>query len=197
MGEQTLTLTHEIRRVRPKQEMPHTRLPHAMLVLSIRKGILEPERSLRTVHLPPSRRSMTTISPGDLLAAQAVEHLRALVRLDTTNPPGNEIIAAEYVARALGAAGIAVEVVESAPGRGNVVARLRAPVETPEPALLLHGHLDVVPAREADGWTHAPFSGDLVDGYIWGRAPTSIRWACCCSNASPAGSPSSDPPRRR
>lgn len=112
---------------------------------------------------------MTTSAPNDQLAAQAVDHLRALLRLDTTNPPGNESIAAEYVASVLRAAGIAAEVIESVPGRGNVVARLPAGTEIPEPALLLHGHLDVVPAREADGWTHAPFAGDLADGYIWGR----------------------------
>jgi acetylornithine deacetylase/succinyl-diaminopimelate desuccinylase-like protein len=106
----------------------------------------------------------------DPLAARAVEYLRALLRLDTTNPPGNETIAAEYVAGVLGAVGIAAEVIESAPGRGNVVARLNANAsDTPEPALLLHGHLDVVPARIDDGWTHAPFAGDLADGYIWGR----------------------------
>ena len=108
------------------------------------------------------------IAPDDQLAAEATEHLRALLRLDTTNPPGNETLAAEYAAGILRAAGIAAEVIESAPGRGNLVARLRATVDAPEPALLLHGHLDVVPARQDDGWTHAPFSGDLADGYIWG-----------------------------
>jgi acetylornithine deacetylase/succinyl-diaminopimelate desuccinylase-like protein len=101
---------------------------------------------------------------------EVIEHLRALVRCDTTNPPGNETAAAEYLAGVLGAAGVEARVIESAPGRGNLVARLQAGA-TPNPAdaLLLHAHLDVVPARAADGWTHEPFSGDLADGFIWGR----------------------------
>ncbi len=111
----------------------------------------------------------------DALTGEVVEHLRALLRLDTTNPPGNETPAAEYLARVLRDAGIAAEVIESAPGRGNVIARLSASASTDEaeakaePALLLHAHLDVVPAREADGWTHGPFAGDVADGCVWGR----------------------------
>jgi acetylornithine deacetylase/succinyl-diaminopimelate desuccinylase-like protein len=107
----------------------------------------------------------------DALAAEALEHLRALLRFDTTNPPGNETPAAEYLATALRGAGVGAEVIESAPGRGNLVARLPASggAGQPEPALLLHAHLDVVPAREADGWTHRPFAGDVADGAVWGR----------------------------
>ncbi|HEY7984882.1 MAG TPA: M20/M25/M40 family metallo-hydrolase, partial [Ktedonobacterales bacterium] len=102
--------------------------------------------------------------------AEVIEHLRALVRCDTTNPPGNETAAAEYLAGVLRTAGIAARVIESAPGRGNLVARLQAG-EAPAPAdaLLLHAHLDVVPARASDGWTHDPFAGDLADGFVWGR----------------------------
>jgi acetylornithine deacetylase/succinyl-diaminopimelate desuccinylase-like protein len=113
----------------------------------------------------------TPTAPGDALAAEAVEHLRALVRFDTTNPPGNETPAAEYLAGVLGAAGVKAQVIESAPGRGSLVVRLGASVadSAPEPALLLHAHLDVVPARAADGWTHDPFAGDLADGCVWGR----------------------------
>jgi acetylornithine deacetylase/succinyl-diaminopimelate desuccinylase-like protein len=109
---------------------------------------------------------------NDALATEVVEHLQALVRFDTTNPPGNEAPAAAYVAGVLRVEGIAAEVVEPAPGRGSVVARLaagRQAESAPEPALLLHAHLDVVPARAADGWTHDPFSGDLADGCVWGR----------------------------
>ncbi len=114
---------------------------------------------------------MAAANDADPLAAEAVEHLRALLRFDTTNPPGNETPAAEYVASVLGRAGVAAEVTESAPGRGSVVVRLRASATSGErePALLLHAHLDVVPARAADGWTHAPFAGDLADGCVWGR----------------------------
>jgi acetylornithine deacetylase/succinyl-diaminopimelate desuccinylase-like protein len=109
-------------------------------------------------------------SPSATAADEVVEHLRALVRCDTTNPPGNETVAAEYLAGALRAAGVEARVIESTTGRGNLVARLRAgEASAPADALLLHAHLDVVPARAADGWTHEPFSGDLADGFIWGR----------------------------
>lgn len=105
------------------------------------------------------------------VAAETVETLRTLVRFDTTNPPGNETPAARYLAEVLTAAGISSQVLESAPGRGSVVARLHADraAGEAEPAVLLHGHLDVVPAGEADGWTYPPFGGDLADGSVWGR----------------------------
>jgi acetylornithine deacetylase/succinyl-diaminopimelate desuccinylase-like protein len=109
-------------------------------------------------------------SPSDAAPDEVIEHLRALVRCDTTNPPGNETAAAEYLAGVLRAAGVTAQVIESARGRGNLVARLQAgEAPAPQDALLLHAHLDVVPARAADGWTHGPFAGDLADGFIWGR----------------------------
>jgi acetylornithine deacetylase/succinyl-diaminopimelate desuccinylase-like protein len=98
--------------------------------------------------------------------AEATGHLRALVRIDTTNPPGDERPAAEYVARVCEKAGLTVEVVDSAPRRGNVVARLRGSGSA-RPLLFL-SHLDVVPV-EPSKWTHPPFAGDLAEGYIWGR----------------------------
>ena len=97
---------------------------------------------------------------------EAVEHLRALIRIDTTNPPGNETPAAAYVAEVLRDAGMEAEVLESAPGRGNVVGRLKGAGE--ERPVLLLSHLDVVPV-EPDRWTYPPFEGVLVDGHVWGR----------------------------
>ena len=99
---------------------------------------------------------------------EAVDHLQNLVQIDTTNPPGNETLAAQYVADVLSSEGIRAHVLESGPGRGNVVARLRAVRDDGEGALLLLSHLDVVPA-ETERWRHPPFSGALADGYIWGR----------------------------
>jgi acetylornithine deacetylase/succinyl-diaminopimelate desuccinylase-like protein len=112
-----------------------------------------------------------TAADSDILVERALKHLRALIRLDTSNPPGNETLAARYVASVVGAAGIAAEIVEPEPGRGSVAARLKAdPAHgDPEPALLLHAHLDVVPARMQDGWTHDPFAADTADGFVWGR----------------------------
>ncbi len=98
--------------------------------------------------------------------------LQDLLRLDTTNPPGNEIIAAEYIAGRLREAGIEPTVLESAPGRGNVVGRLKGNGEAAP--LLLMGHVDVVPAEPAQ-WQRPPFSGDLADGYIWGRGALDMK----------------------
>jgi len=95
-------------------------------------------------------------------------YLRDLVRFNTTNPPGNETPCARYIADVLAKNGIAAEVVESAPGRGSVVARLKATTGDSAPPLLLLSHLDVVHA-DPSRWEHPPFSGDLVDGYVWGR----------------------------
>ncbi|MDQ7793205.1 MAG: M20/M25/M40 family metallo-hydrolase [bacterium] len=99
---------------------------------------------------------------------ETIGYLQDLIRIDTTNPPGNESAAARYLAERLAAEGVAAEVVEPAPGRGSVVARLRAEGSRPEDALLLLSHLDVVPAEPA-GWRRDPFGGELVDGEVWGR----------------------------
>jgi len=96
-----------------------------------------------------------------------VNFLRALIRFDTSNPPGNETPAAEYVAGVLAAAGIETHVAGDDPRRCSVVARLRG--NGRERPLLLLSHLDVVPAQ-AKHWTHPPFAGVLDrEGVIWGR----------------------------
>ena len=97
---------------------------------------------------------------------EAVQHLRALIRFDTTNPPGNERAAADYVASIGQAAGLPSMVLDSAPGRGNAVVRL--PGRGIGKPIVLLGHLDTVPA-EPDRWTYSPWSGVLADGCIWGR----------------------------
>lgn len=100
------------------------------------------------------------------LRDEAVEHLRRLVRFDTTNSPGDERLAAEYVAQVGRAAGLEATVIDSAPGRGNAVLRLRGTGEA-RPILLL-SHLDVVPV-EPSKWRHPAFEGVLADGCVWGR----------------------------
>ncbi len=102
----------------------------------------------------------------------AVEHLQNLLRLNTSNPPGNEILAAEYLANVLSQAGYETQVIESAPGRGNVVARYRG--DGSLRPLLLYNHLDVVPVERSQ-WTRDPFGGDIVDGYIWGRGALDMK----------------------
>ena len=109
-------------------------------------------------------------------AAEVVELCQELIRIDTSNygtddGPG-ERKAAEYVAALLDEVGIESQVIEGRPGRANVVARWgggdgRAP-------LLLHGHLDVVPA-EASDWQVDPFSGEIKDGQVWGRGAVDMK----------------------
>ena len=94
-----------------------------------------------------------------------------LIRIDTTNRgdhsgPG-ERAAGEHVAALLAEVGLAPEILESHPGRASVVTRM-AGEDPSRPALLVHGHLDVVPADAAD-WTRHPFAGDIADGVVWGR----------------------------
>ena len=108
-------------------------------------------------------------------AAEVVEICRDLIRMGTTNfgdgsGPG-ERKAAEHVAALLDEVGIESELYEGVAGRTNVVARWGSGDGDP---LLLHGHLDVVPA-EADDWTVHPFSGEIQDGYLWGRGAVDMK----------------------
>ncbi|HEY6296820.1 MAG TPA: M20/M25/M40 family metallo-hydrolase [Streptosporangiaceae bacterium] len=99
-----------------------------------------------------------------------------LIRIDTTNRGGGdgcERPAAEYVAARLAEAGADPVLLESAPGRANVVARVSGS-DASEPALLLHGHLDVVPADPAS-WSVHPFSGEIRDGVLWGRGAVDMK----------------------
>jgi acetylornithine deacetylase/succinyl-diaminopimelate desuccinylase-like protein len=107
-------------------------------------------------------------SAPDFTAAQteAVKFLSELVKIDTSNPPGNETRAAEYIKDVLAAEGIPAQIFESAPGRGNIVARLKG--NGKKKPLLLMGHLDVV-GVERDKWTMDPFAATIKDGYLYGR----------------------------
>lgn len=97
---------------------------------------------------------------------QATDILSAYIQIDTTNPPGNESAAAQFLADRFRQAGIDVETFEAAPGRGSVLARLTGSGGG-RPVILLN-HLDVVPAN-SDGWDMPPFSGTVRDGYVYGR----------------------------
>ena len=92
--------------------------------------------------------------------------LSELIRLNTTNPPGNETKAANYIAQFLAKEGLRSEIIESAPGRGSVITRLKGTGEKPN--LLLLSHLDVVAANPKE-WTVDPFAGEVKDGYVYGR----------------------------
>ncbi len=102
---------------------------------------------------------------------EATEFLSAYIRIDTTNPPGNETPAARFLAERFRREGIESEVFESAPGRGAVFAVVRTtPLgrATGARPILLLSHIDVVPA-DPDGWDLPPFSGTVRDGYVYGR----------------------------
>lgn len=101
----------------------------------------------------------------EALQDEAVTWLQEYIRINTINPPGNETAGAEFFARIFEAEGIEYEMAESAPGRGNIWARLQG---GDEPGIVLLHHIDVVPADERF-WTTDPLSGDLRDGYVYGR----------------------------
>lgn len=99
------------------------------------------------------------------LQDEAVEWLQEYIQINTINPPGNETAGAEFFARIFEAEGIEYEMAESAPGRGNIWARLEG---GDEPGIVLLHHIDVVPADERF-WSSDPLSGELRDGYVYGR----------------------------
>jgi acetylornithine deacetylase/succinyl-diaminopimelate desuccinylase-like protein len=103
------------------------------------------------------------------LSIESIDWLAGLVRINTINPPGNEMAGARYLAEVLQKEGIQPEIIQTAPGRGAVLARLQAgALPDPAHALLLLGHMDVV-GVDASKWTQDPFSGIVKDGAIWGR----------------------------
>jgi acetylornithine deacetylase/succinyl-diaminopimelate desuccinylase-like protein len=109
---------------------------------------------------------------------EVVEICRDLIRIDTTNTGDpattvGERAAAEYVAQRLAEAGVDAELHESAPGRASLVARIPG-ADRSRGALLVHGHLDVVPADPAE-WSVHPFSGEVADGYLWGRGAVDMK----------------------
>jgi len=119
--------------------------------------------------------SETTGAPSYDPSAEVVDLCRDLIRIDTTNAgdsdgPG-ERKAAEHVAALLSDAGIEPEIYESEPGRASLLARWGGDEGEP---LLVHGHLDVVPADAAD-WQVDPFSGEIQDGYVWGRGAVDMK----------------------
>ena len=102
----------------------------------------------------------------DKILDEAKEYLVALVKINTTNPPGNEIFAAEYLMDILYKEGINSEIFESVKNRGSIITRIKGS-DNLEPLLLL-SHLDVVPAEE-NKWLYPPFTGKVIDNFIWGR----------------------------
>ncbi|MBV9594632.1 MAG: M20/M25/M40 family metallo-hydrolase [Actinobacteria bacterium] len=113
---------------------------------------------------------MTSV-PG--AATEVVDLLVDLVRINTSNPTHPERPAAEWVAAKLDEVGIASQIVESEPGRASTIARIEGS-DPSRPPLLIHGHLDVVPA-DAGEWSVDPFGGEIRDGFVWGRGTVDMK----------------------
>jgi acetylornithine deacetylase/succinyl-diaminopimelate desuccinylase-like protein len=122
---------------------------------------------------------VTVTVPAETPIDDVVDVVSRLIRFDTTNTgeletTKGEAECAHWVAAQLEDVGYQVEYLESgAPGRGNVFARLKG-TDSSRGALLIHGHLDVVPAEPAE-WSVHPFSGAVEDGYVWGRGAVDMK----------------------
>ena len=122
---------------------------------------------------------MVTVSPQSAAEAEVVDLVSALIRFDTSNTgepesTKGEAECAAWVVEQLQEVGYETEYIEAgAPGRANVFARLEG-ADRERGALMLHGHLDVVPAEAAD-WSVHPFSGAVADGYVWGRGAVDMK----------------------
>ncbi len=128
------------------------------------------------------------------ISKRALEHLRALLKFETVNPPGNETPAARWVEQRLLAAGLEPVFLEPAEGRGNVVCRIAG--ATDEPPLLLTGHLDVVPV-DLEHWDVPPFEAQIKNGYLYGRGTIDMKnHVASCLSIVEAIAQSGQTPRR-
>jgi acetylornithine deacetylase/succinyl-diaminopimelate desuccinylase-like protein len=114
-------------------------------------------------------------APAPTVTAQdeAAELLVELIRINTSNPTHPERPAAEWVAGKLDEVGIESQIIEAAPGRASTVARIDG-TDPSRPPLLIHGHLDVVPAEKSE-WSVDPFAGEVRDDYVWGRGAIDMK----------------------
>jgi len=115
-------------------------------------------------------------TPWEKFEQETIENLRALISLDTTNPPGNEKIAAAYLAEILTRAGLDPVMVEGAPTRSNLIARVGGH-DRGKPPLMLSSHTDVVPV-EAARWSRQPFGAEVAEGCVWGRGAIDMKSKC-------------------
>jgi acetylornithine deacetylase/succinyl-diaminopimelate desuccinylase-like protein len=126
---------------------------------------------MSTDQTTPPLPALHRLAAGDL-AREAAQLLSSLIRFNTVNPPGNEAPAQEYLHAHLSAAGFECELLSAEPGRPNLLARLTG--KAPGPTLCYLGHVDTVLANSAE-WTHDPWSGDVIDGFLWGRGAIDMK----------------------
>jgi acetylornithine deacetylase/succinyl-diaminopimelate desuccinylase-like protein len=116
---------------------------------------------------------MSALPTGDQTIYQRpAELLQNLIRFDTTNPPGNEAQCVSYINSLLTDAGFETTILAKDPDRPNLIARIKG--QGTAPPLLLYGHVDVVTTTNQN-WTHPPFEGKVVDGYVWGRGALDMK----------------------
>ncbi len=111
--------------------------------------------------------------PWPNITEQAAQWLSDYLKINSTNPPGNEELAARFLINVLEETGIPADYYPTAPRRGNVLAALRAAAPTAGPILLQH-HMDVVLAN-AESWSHPPFGGESVEGHLYGRGAIDMK----------------------
>lgn len=132
--------------------------------------------SLCAFAFAPGARAQSAAGPSfpnwTSLDKEAIQKLSAYIHVDTTNPPGNELRGADWFAKIFKSEGIPYEIAESAPGRANIVARLKG--SGSEPALILLNHMDVVPVSR-EYWRVEPFAGVIQDNYLWGRGSLDMK----------------------
>ena len=131
--------------------------------------------------IAPIRTVTRAQSPADsadvALRDEGVRRLSEYIAINTTNPPGNELAAAQWFQKVLAAEGIQGQILDTAdlgPGRANFYARLPATVESKRSAIALVSHMDVVPVTR-EGWSVDPFAGIVKDGYVWGRGALDMK----------------------
>ena len=131
---------------------------------SCRELSYTPSIRLLGVMRSDGRYEMVTISPAELL--------QNLIRFDTTNPPGNEVECIKYIDKLLTEAGFQTTLLAKTANRPNLVTRLKG--QSIVPPLLLYGHVDVATTANQN-WTHPPFEGKVLDGWIWGRGALDMK----------------------
>ena len=119
----------------------------------------------------------TAYVPKQTKMTPELELLRHYVRIDTSNPPGNELPAAQWLAQLLESGGVHAEIIESAPRRASVYARIKG--RRSDDGLLLLHHIDVVPAKAAE-WAQPPFAADIVLNQIYGRGTLDMKGIGIC-----------------
>ena len=116
--------------------------------------------------------------PKEARITPEIELLQRYVRIDTSNPPGKELAGAQFLAGLLQQAGVKPEIIESAPGRASVYARIRG--KHPNEGLLLLNHIDVVPA-DPKGWSHPPFAASIKYNMLYGRGALDMKSVGICA----------------